>query len=61
MAFRPLNARPPAVLLREAKPLKAIFRHAERLSHLQRLLESQLQPARASIVMWRHGVKARCC
>ena len=45
MAFRPLTARAPAVLLREAKPLKAIFGHAQRLGHLQRLLESQLQPA----------------
>ncbi|MEA1763117.1 DciA family protein [Pseudomonas syringae pv. tomato] len=58
MAFRPLNARPPAVLLREAKPLKAIFRHAERLSHLQRLLESQLQPAareHCHVASWREG------
>ncbi|RMP07316.1 MULTISPECIES: DUF721 domain-containing protein, partial [Pseudomonas syringae group] len=58
MAFRPLNARPPAVLLREAKPLKAIFRHAERLSHLQRLLESQLQPAareHCRVASWREG------
>ncbi|MCF5163849.1 RNA-binding protein [Pseudomonas congelans] len=58
MAFRPLNARPPAVLLREAKPLKAIFRHAERLSHWQRLLESQLQPAareHCHVASWREG------
>ena len=38
MVFRPLPARAPAVLLREAKPLKALFSHAQRLSHLQRLL-----------------------
>jgi hypothetical protein len=58
MAFRPLNARPPAVLLREAKPLKAIFRQAERLGHLQRLLESQLQPAareHCHVASWREG------
>ncbi|MFJ4142202.1 DUF721 domain-containing protein [Pseudomonas sp. NPDC089734] len=58
MAFRPLNARTPAVLLRDAKPLKAIFRHAERLSHLQRLLESQLQPAaqeHCHVASWREG------
>ncbi len=58
MAFRPLNARAPSVLLREAKPLKAIFRHAERLSHLQRLLESQLQPAareHCRVASWREG------
>ena len=29
MAFRPLTARAPAVLLREAKPLKAILGHAQ--------------------------------
>lgn len=45
MAFRPSSAKPPATLLREAKPLKAILSHANRLGHLQRLLESQLQPA----------------
>lgn len=58
MAFRPLNARAPAVLLRDAKPLKAIFRQAERLSHLQRLLESQLQPAareHCHVASWREG------
>jgi hypothetical protein len=61
MAFRPLTARAPAVLLREAKPLKAILGHAQRLGHLQRLLESQLQPAARDIVMWRRGAKAVCC
>ncbi|APC17859.1 RNA-binding protein [Pseudomonas frederiksbergensis] len=58
MAFRPLTARAPAVLLREAKPLKAIFGHAQRLGHLQRLLESQLQPAareHCHVASWREG------
>ena len=58
MAFRPLTARAPAVLLREAKPLKAIFSHAQRLAHLQRLLESQLQPAareHCHVASWREG------
>jgi hypothetical protein len=58
MAFRPLPARAPAVLLREAKPLKAIFHHAQRLAHLQRLLESQLQPAareHCHVASWREG------
>ncbi|MGV6396267.1 DUF721 domain-containing protein [Pseudomonas caspiana] len=58
MAFRPLTARAPAVLLREAKPLKAIFHHAQRLGHLQRLLESQLQPAareHCHVASWREG------
>ena len=58
MAFRPLHARAPAVLLREARPLKAIFNHAQRLAHLQRLLESQLQPAareHCHVASWREG------
>lgn len=58
MAFRPLTARAPAVLLREAKPLKAILGHAQRLEHLQRLLESQLQPAareHCRVAKWREG------
>ncbi|NWA00723.1 DUF721 domain-containing protein [Pseudomonas gingeri] len=58
MAFRPLTARAPAVLLREAKPLKAIFSHAQRLAHLQRLVESQLQPAareHCHVASWREG------
>ncbi|AZF17649.1 DUF721 domain-containing protein [Pseudomonas sp. R3-18-08] len=58
MAFRPLTARAPGVLLREAKPLKAIFGHAQRLAHLQRLLESQLQPAareHCHVASWREG------
>ena len=58
MAFRPLTARAPGVLLREAKPLKAIFGHAKRLGRLQRLLESQLQPAareHCHVASWREG------
>ncbi len=58
MAFRPLTAKVPAVLLREAKPLKAILGHAQRLGHLQRLLESQLQPAareHCHVASWREG------
>lgn len=58
MVFRPLPARAPAVLLREAKPLKALFSHAQRLSHLQRLFESQLQPAAREhcyVASWREG------
>lgn len=58
MAFRPLTARAPAVLLREARPLKALFSQAQRLSHLQRLFESQLQPAAREhcyVASWREG------
>ena len=45
MTFRPLSARAPATLLRETKTLKSLFGEAQRLAHLQDLLESQLQPA----------------
>ncbi|GAB7533488.1 DciA family protein [Pseudomonas sp. 3A(2025)] len=58
MAFRPIDARQPAVLLRDAKPLRALIRQAERLSHLQRLVESQLQPAareHCHVASWREG------
>lgn len=58
MVFRPLPVRAPAVLLREAKPLKALFSQAQRLSHLQRLFESQLQPAAREhcyVASWREG------
>jgi hypothetical protein len=58
MAFRPLPARAPAAMLREAKPLKALFSAAQRLTQLQRLLESQLQPAareHCHLASWREG------
>ncbi len=58
MAFRPLPARAPAAMLREAKPLKALFNAVQRLSHLQQLLESQLQPAareHCHLASWREG------
>ncbi|MEG0859056.1 MAG: DciA family protein [Pseudomonas sp.] len=58
MAFRPLPARAPAVLLREARPLKALFSQAQRLAQLQKLLDSQLQPAareHCHIASWREG------
>ena len=58
MAFRPLPARAPAVLLREARPLQALFSQAQRLAQLQRLVESQLQPAareHCHVASWREG------
>ena len=58
MAFRPLQARAPSALLREAKPLKALFSAAQRLDRLQHLLESQLQPAareHCHLASWREG------
>lgn len=58
MAYRPSPARAPAVLLREARPLKALFSQAQRLAQLQRLVESQLQPAareHCHVASWREG------
>ncbi len=58
MAFSPLTARAPAGVLCDGKPLKAIFGHAQRLGHLQRLLETQLQPAareHCHVASWREG------
>ena len=58
MTFRPLPARAPAALLREAKPLKALFNQAQRIDRLQHLLESQLQPAareHCHVASWREG------
>ena len=58
MAFRPLPAQAMTKLLREAKPLRSLFAEAQRLSHLQELLDSQLQPAArpyCRIASWRQG------
>lgn len=58
MSFRPLPARAPAALLREAKPLKALFGGAQRISRLQQLVDSQLQPAarqHCHVASWRDG------
>lgn len=58
MAFRPSPARAPAALLREVKPLRALFGEALRLDRLQQLLESQLQPAareHCRVASWREG------
>ena len=58
MAFRPHPARPPAVLLREARPLKALLSQAQRLATIKRLLDTQLQPAareHCHVAAWREG------
>ncbi|QRY81616.1 DUF721 domain-containing protein [Pseudomonas sp. PDNC002] len=58
MAFRPLPAQAMNKLLREAKPLQSLFVQAQRLSRLQELLDSQLQPAArpyCRIASWREG------
>lgn len=56
MTFRPLPARAPATLLRGTKTLKNLFGEAQRLAHLQQLVESQLQPAaraHCKVASWR--------
>jgi len=58
MAFKPSPAQPPAALLRQNRPLRLLLNQAERLAHLQRLLESQLQPAareHCHVASWRDG------
>lgn len=59
MTFRPLNAKVPAVLLREARPLQSLFSEAQRLSQLQQLLDAQLEPAareHCKVAAWREGI-----
>ncbi|HKS12896.1 MAG TPA: DciA family protein [Pseudomonas sp.] len=59
MAYLSSPARLPATLLRQARPLKALLNQAHRLSQLQRLVESQLQPAareHCHVASWREGV-----
>ncbi|WDY58907.1 DUF721 domain-containing protein [Pseudomonas sp. PSKL.D1] len=58
MAFKPSSAQPPSALLRQVRPLRLLLNQAERLEHLQRLLESQLQPAareHCHVASWRDG------
>lgn len=58
MTFRPLLARAPVALLREAKPLKSLLQQIQQLAQLQYLLESQLQPAargHCHVASWREG------
>jgi len=59
MAYKPSPAQPPSALLRQVRPLRLLLNQAERLEHLQRLLESQLQPAareHCHVASWRDGV-----
>jgi hypothetical protein len=57
MAFRPLTARAPAVLLREAKPLKAIFSHANAWAICNACSKASCNrpPATLSCGVWREG------
>lgn len=56
--FKPSSAKQPNALLRETKGLKTLLRQAERIEHLQRMLESQIQPAarpHCKVASWREG------
>ncbi|MFV3405587.1 DUF721 domain-containing protein [Pseudomonas sp. NY15463] len=58
MAYKPSSAHQPSALLRKARPLRLLLNQAERLEHLQRLLESQLQPAareHCHVASWKDG------
>lgn len=55
---RPLSAKASASLLRQKSSLKALFDETQRLSHLQQLVESQLQKAACKhchVAAWRDG------
>ena len=58
MTFRPLPAKAPSALLREARPLQSLFKEAQRLSKLQQLVEGQLEPVareHCRVAAWRDG------
>ncbi|MBF7730371.1 DciA family protein [Pseudomonas sp. N040] len=58
MTYRPLPAKAPGALLRDARPLQSLFKEAQRISQLQQLLESQLQPAareHCKVASWNAG------
>lgn len=58
MAYKPSPAQPPSALLRQVRPLRLLLNQAERLEHLQRLVEGQLQPAareHCHVASWRDG------
>lgn len=58
MSFRPPSAKTPNALLREHRPLQALFSAAQRLGRLQALVEAQLEPAARShcqVASWHEG------
>ena len=58
MSLRPPPAKTPANLLREHKPLQALFSAAQRLGKLQALVEAQLEPAareHCQVASWHDG------
>ena len=58
MSFRPLDAKAPALLLRELKPLRDLLHSAEQLNRLQQLLDGQLQPQQAVAALMGRGPAA---
>ena len=58
MSLRPLPAKLPVAVLSETKPLKALLDKSQQISHLQRLVETQLQPAareHCHVASWQNG------
>lgn len=58
MTFRPLPAKATATLLHATKSLQSLLDEAQRLSHLQQLLETQLEPVareHCKVAAWRDG------
>jgi hypothetical protein len=58
MAYRPLSARTPVAWMQKARTLNYYLQKVDHLSHLQRLLELQIQPAarpHCHIASWREG------
>ncbi|MEO4045810.1 DciA family protein [Pseudomonas sp. CAU 1711] len=58
MSLRPPAAKSPTALLREHKPLQALFSAAQRLDRLQTLVQAQLEPAareHCQVASWHDG------
>lgn len=58
MTSRPPAAKTPSALLREHRPLQALFSAAQRLDRLQALVELQLEPAareHCRVASWQSG------
>ncbi|WP_437883492.1 DUF721 domain-containing protein [Pseudomonas sp. LRF_L74] len=58
MRKRPHTARSPISLLNQAKPLRAMLDQAQRLGHLQTLVDAQMEPAareHCRVASWREG------
>ncbi len=58
MTFRPLPAKASAALLHASRPLQALFDQAQRIAHLQALVDVQLEEAareHCRVASWRDG------